>query len=89
MSCSAEELLVTFVLDWELNEYIELELEGDRNYRTCVTLTGSGERTIATSCEEYLTSNWPSTSPEVLRCIDSALQIQTEGMLSSFYSEHH
>jgi hypothetical protein len=62
-------------LHWNLKNFLQGEFEANEaiDLGSVITLTGSACYAQATTCERYMTKNWPSTSHDVLQLLRVAL----------------
>jgi hypothetical protein len=60
---------------WNLKNFLRREFEAreDADLGSVITLTGSACYAQATTCEQYMRENWPSTSYNVLQLLRDAL----------------
>ncbi|TGJ87835.1 hypothetical protein E0Z10_g979 [Xylaria hypoxylon] len=83
------ELPVEFQLDWKPFEFFESQFEGRiPQIGSLVTLTGSAFYAQATTCKEYLQSNWPATWESFLHALQSAMDMKAALLGSGSTPEH-
>jgi Ankyrin repeats (3 copies) len=71
---------VTSDLDWDLYRFVVNEIEGEMGMAgkahilwSVVTVTGDVERAWATTCKDYMTSQWPVTSQAVMEAVRNSM----------------
>jgi hypothetical protein len=63
----------TFRVPWNILEFCEKELDGNRDIRRLLTIACSGKAAFASACEEYMHQTWPNTGKYLLETLKTAL----------------
>ncbi|KAH6884868.1 hypothetical protein B0T10DRAFT_409451 [Thelonectria olida] len=73
---SSQSFSATFVLDWDIHEFFEMQGYLDRPdevFEDVITLTGSSQDAQAATCAQYLNQTWPLAGEVMLELIKGVL----------------
>ncbi|KAH0537627.1 hypothetical protein FGG08_005578 [Glutinoglossum americanum] len=71
-----------FQVFWELESFVQEELSPEQRISQVITLTGSEKDAQATTCKDYICTNWPRTGPVLLDAIESALTLECSELVT-------
>lgn len=71
---SSEVHEVTIQANWQLQQCVQEELDGDCNLGSFLTISGSGSHSWAASCQEYVETTWQELGAQFLQ--DLQLQLR-------------
>jgi len=81
-----DDVSATFMLDWELPQFMRSEMEGSTEVGSVVTISGSAVFGRVVQCSAYIKELWPRLGPVILDCIERALD-PTLGAYSEFCTD--
>lgn len=71
---SAERTKVNLQVFWELRRCLQTELDNSADLSSTLTVTGNGDHSWATSCQEYVSERWAEFGMTLLGSLESVLQ---------------
>jgi Chromatin remodelling complex Rsc7/Swp82 subunit len=70
---------ICFYLRWNLLGFCEKELDGSKDLAQVLTITGSGKKAFATTCEDYINMFWPQNGAQLLESLQHAMKSSQQG----------
>ena len=78
---SSERHKIKFLVQWNLLEFCETELDGNKDLAQVLTISGFGKKAFATTCEDYINTFWPQNGARVLDALQCAMKNSHQGKM--------